>query len=42
MTLNYVLLLGVIGVPLMLLIFRMIPTLGLLFEISASLWMLPI
>jgi hypothetical protein len=42
MSLDYVLLTGVIGVPLAILILRFVGVIGLLYEISASLWMLPI
>jgi membrane-bound ClpP family serine protease len=42
MTLEYTLLLAAIGIPIIMLVMRMITALGLLYEISASLWMLPI
>ncbi len=42
MTLEYTLLVAAIGIPIAMLMMRMITTIGLLYEISASLWMLPI
>lgn len=42
MTLDYVLLVGMIGVPLGILIMRSINAVAILYNISASLWMLPI
>jgi hypothetical protein len=42
MTLEYVLLTAAVGIPMAMIMMRMITTLGLLYEISASFWMLPI
>ena len=42
MSLEYVLLVGVIGVPLGIFILRFVDVIALLYEISASLWMLPL
>ncbi|GLQ35933.1 hypothetical protein GCM10007939_22170 [Amylibacter marinus] len=42
MTLDYVLLLGAIGVPMAIVITRTIDMVALVYNISASLWMLPI
>lgn len=42
MTLEYTLLVAVIGVPLMALFFRLGGIVTLLFEIAENLWMLPI
>jgi len=42
MALEYTLVVAIIGVPLMALLFRLGVAVSLLFEISESLWMLPI
>lgn len=42
MTLDYVLLTAIIGVPIGIILIRMVGVIELLYEISASLWMLPI
>jgi hypothetical protein len=42
MTIDYILLVGIIGVPLAIFIVRFVDVIALLYEISASVWMLPI
>lgn len=42
MPLDYTLLVAVIGVPLMMLILRFVGVIGLLYEITAATWMLPL
>lgn len=42
MTLDYVLVLGLISVPLAILFLRLAYMIGLVYEISATVWMLPL